>query len=71
MGGIREPEEYYNTPMIDTHPIKKCQFCIGDRKWEYACAILPKNRRSYFMLPCDYLQEIVCPRALKEKTEAP
>lgn len=60
-----EDTTFDSTPMGDAGQIAKCQFCGGKRRGTYHCVIHPKSQ-TYWLYPCNYLQELICPRAVKE-----
>lgn len=59
--------DFSNTPISDAPKVKKCQYCSVDGKEKSFCSLLPKRKQLYWMDPCSYLQELICPRALTAK----
>ena len=58
--------DFSNTPMSDVSDaleMAKCQHCLADGKERNYCSLLPKGKQLYWIYPCNYLQELICPRA--------
>lgn len=57
--------EVDNTPMNDV-PFQQCDFYEFHGTHEYFCNKLSKKRQGLWMYPCSKIQQIICPRAIKE-----
>lgn len=57
--------DFSNTPMSNAPEVAKCQHCRVNGKERNCCSLLPVKKQFYWMYPCSYLQELICPRALE------
>ncbi len=55
--------DFSNTPMSDAPEIAKCRHCSVYGKEKNYCSLVPERKQLYWMYPCSYLQELICPRA--------